>query len=284
MPTPRILALDLDGTLIRRDGTVHPDDLAAVAAVQAIGVQVSIVTGRLYSGVRKLATRLNIRGTVVCSDGAELVDPLTHRVVRHRRLVGPAAMDIRALLTGQPLALFLMADDRIAYDKAGLKLARYVSNWSQDLVRVPSVLELPDWSDELGISGVVAAGMNAEVTAVVECIQGDPRYRVDSFAVRKAPGAKYDSDTPLQAMLVHAAGVDKGSALADLAAEAGLGLDDVVAVGDWINDIPMLRAAGRSFAMGHAEPEVAAAATDQLEAAGWEGGGVAEAVHKVWGL
>jgi len=284
MPTPRILALDLDGTLIRRDGTVHPDDLAAVAAVQAIGVQVSIVTGRLYSGVRDLAARLNIRGTVVCSDGADLVDPLTHRVVRHRRLVGQAAGDLQGQLAGRPLALFLMADDRIAHDKAGLRLARYVSNWSQKLERVPSVLELPDWSGDTGISGVVAAGMHAEVTAVADRLDADPRYRVDSFAVRNAPGATYDSDQPLQAMLVHAAGVDKGSALADLAAEAGLGLDDVVAVGDWINDIPMLRAAGRSFAMGHAEPEVAAAATDQLEAAGWEGGGVAEAVGKVWGL
>jgi hydroxymethylpyrimidine pyrophosphatase-like HAD family hydrolase len=283
-PTPRLLALDLDGTLIRRDGTVHPDDLAAVAAVQAIGVQVSIVTGRLYSGVRDLAARLDIQGTVVCSDGADLVDPLTHRIIRQRHIAGQAATDIHDLLRGRPLALFLMAADRIAYDSAGLRLARYVSNWSQDLIRVPSVLDLPDWSGEHGISGVVAAGMLDEVTSAVAALHADSRFRVDSFAVRKAPGAKYDSDRPLQALLVHAAGVDKGSAITDLAEEAGMTLEDVVAVGDWINDIPMLRVAGRSFAMGHAEPEVAAAATDQLEAAGWEGGGVAEAVCEVWGL
>ena len=281
---PRLLALDLDGTLIRRDGTVHPDDLAAVAAVQAIGVQVSIITGRLYSGVRDLAARLDIRGTVVCSDGAELVDPLTHRVVRHRRMVGQAAADVRGILTCRPLALFLMARDRIAYDTAGLRLARYVSNWSQDLQRVPSVLDLPDWAGEHGISGVVAAGMAEAVDAAVALLEADPRYRVDSFAVRKAPGAKYDSEQPLQALLVHAAGVDKGSALVDLAGEAGVDLAEVVAVGDWINDIPMLRTAGRSFAMGRAEPEVAQAATDQLVAAGWEGGGVAEAVRKVWNI
>ena len=281
--TPRILALDLDGTLIRRDGTVHPDDLAAVATVQAIGVQVSLVTGRLYSGVRALAAQLDIRGTVVCADGAELVDPLTHRVLRHRRVRGQAAVDLHARMSDDALALFVMARDRIAYDEAGLELVRYVSNWSKSMDRVSSTRELSDWHDEHGISAVVAVGRRPAVAAAVARVEGDDRYRVENFEVRVAPGAAYDRAEPLQAMMVHAAGVDKGSAVADLAEQAGHTLADVVAVGDWINDIPMLRAAGRSFAMGHAEPAVAAAATDQLEAAGWSGGGVAEAVHKVWG-
>jgi hydroxymethylpyrimidine pyrophosphatase-like HAD family hydrolase len=283
-PSPALLALDLDGTLVRRDGTVHPDDLAAVAAAQAAGVQVSIVTGRLYSGVRELAAELGIRGTVVCADGAELVDPVRHRVVRHRRIQGQDALDLLSLVRDHGLALFLMARDRIAYDELGLPLARYVSNWTKALERVPSVLSLDDWSDPAGISGLVAVGEDAGIAEVMGALEGDPRFGADSFVVQKAPGALFDAEHPMRGMLVHTAGVDKGRAIADLAEEAGTTLADVVAVGDWINDIPMLRAAGRSFAMGHAEAPVAAAATDQLEAAGWEGGGVAEAVREVWGL
>ncbi len=285
MPTPRILALDLDGTLIRRDGSVHPDDLAAVAAVQAIGVQVSIVTGRLYSGVRELAARLDIRGTVVCSDGAELIDPLTHAVVAHRRMTGGSATDLRDQLTGRGLALFVMASDHITYDAVGAPLARYVRNWTPVMEQVDSALTLPAWSDDHGISALVAVGTAAEVEAVADRLRADVRYRVDSFAVHKAPGAEqHDAGPPRRGMLVHAAGVDKGLALRDLAEQAGVSLAQTVAVGDWINDIPMLRVAGRSFVMGGAEAEVAAAASDQLEAQCWSGGGVAEAIRAVWGV
>lgn len=284
-PSPRILALDLDGTLVCRDGTVHPDDLAAVAAVQAIGVQVSIVTGRLYSGVRELAAQLDIRGTVVCSDGAELIDPLTHKVVAHRRMTGGVATHLRDRLAGRELALFVMASDHITYDAVGAPLARYVRNWTPVMERIDSALELPAWSDEYGISALVAVGSAAVVEAVADGLRADDRYRVDSFAVHRAPGAEqHDGGPPRRGLLVHAAGVDKGRALRDLAEQAEVSMAQTVAVGDWINDIPMLRAAGRSFVMGGAEPQVAAAASDQLEARCWGGGGVAEAVRVVWGV
>ncbi len=284
-PTPRILALDLDGTLVCRDGSVHPADLAAVAAAQAIGVQVSIVTGRLYSGVRELAARLDIRGTVVCSDGAELIDPLTHRVVAHRRMRGVVATDLRDALSGPGLALFVMASDHITYDAAGAPLARYVRNWTPVMERVDSALAMPAWTDEHGISALVAVGAATRVEAVADGLRADDRYRVDSFAVHRAPGAEQDDEgPPRRGLLVHAAGVDKGRALQDLATQAGVSIAQTVAVGDWVNDIPMLRVAGRSFVMGGAEPEVTAAASDQLEARCWSGGGVAEAVRKVWGV
>ena len=282
MASPTLLALDLDGTLICRDGSIHPDDLAAVAAVRDQGVGVSIVTGRLYSGVRAVAEQLGITTPVVCSDGAEIVDPLTHEVRVHRRIRGAAALALRDLLAAHELALFLMADDQIAYDGRGRPLARYVRNWTPELRRVRSVLGLPAWNDEHGISALVAVGTGRTVQPVYELLGADERYAVDSFDIRRAPGAQYDGE-PLRGLLVHTAGVNKGRALRDLAADQGVDMEQVVAVGDWINDIPMLRAAGRSFAMGHAEPAVAAAATDQLEAAGWSGGGVAEAVAKVWG-
>lgn len=282
MPSPRLLALDLDGTLVRRDGTIHPDDRAAVAAVQARGVGVSIVTGRLYSGVRHLVDELGITTPVVCSDGAEIVDPATHQVRVHRRIHGASALALRDLLANADLALFLMARDRIAYDGRGHALTRYVKNWTQSVERVRSVLGLEDWTDGHGISALVAVGVDRAVHPVYETLRLDSRFAVDSFAVRRAPGAQYDGE-PLRGLLVHVSGVNKGRALRDLAVDQGVDVADVVAVGDWINDIPMLEVAGRSFAMGHAEPAVAAAATDQLEAAGWGGGGVAEAIRKVWG-
>src|SRR3970282_221308 len=81
-------------------------------------------------------------------------------------------------------------------------------------------------------------------------------------------------------MVVRAAGIDKGTAIEWIAEYYGVTLKDIVAVGDWLNDVPMLRRAGRSFAMGQAPNEVREAATDLLTADTWTGGGIAEAAER----
>jgi hydroxymethylpyrimidine pyrophosphatase-like HAD family hydrolase len=81
-------------------------------------------------------------------------------------------------------------------------------------------------------------------------------------------------------LVVRAAGVDKASALARIAEHHGVPLAETIAVGDWINDIPMLAAAGRSFAMAHAPEQVKDRATDQLQASLQSGGGIREAAER----
>ncbi len=81
-------------------------------------------------------------------------------------------------------------------------------------------------------------------------------------------------------MVVRAAGVTKGTALEWIAEHYGVSPVETVAVGDWLNDIPMMQAAGRAFAMAQAPDNVKAAATDLLEADAWSGGGIAEAARR----
>jgi hydroxymethylpyrimidine pyrophosphatase-like HAD family hydrolase len=96
-----------------------------------------------------------------------------------------------------------------------------------------------------------------------------------SFEVAWIPGK--------HTVLVRAAGPNKGSALVELCAQAGCSVDDAVAVGDWVNDVPMLEVAGRSFAMGSAPDAVRSAASDVLDSASGAGGGIAEAIRRAWG-
>ena len=102
----------------------------------------------------------------------------------------------------------------------------------------------------------------------------DPTYAVQ-FAVGAHPGK--------HAVLTRAAGPTKGTALAALCEAAGCTLADAVAVGDWVNDVPMFAVAGRSFAMGGAPDDVRARATDQLATPAGAGGGIAEAIRRAWG-
>ena len=81
-------------------------------------------------------------------------------------------------------------------------------------------------------------------------------------------------------LLVRRAGVNKGTAVVWLAEHFGISLDEVIAVGDWVNDIPMFAVAGRSFVMGQAPPEVKAAANNQLNATVHTGGAIAEAAER----
>jgi hydroxymethylpyrimidine pyrophosphatase-like HAD family hydrolase len=81
-------------------------------------------------------------------------------------------------------------------------------------------------------------------------------------------------------MVVRTAGVDKGTAIEWIARHHGVTLAEVVVVGDWLNDVPMMKAAGRSFAMAQSPAAVKAAATDVLAADTWSGGGIAEAAER----
>jgi hydroxymethylpyrimidine pyrophosphatase-like HAD family hydrolase len=86
------------------------------------------------------------------------------------------------------------------------------------------------------------------------------------------------------ATIVRAAGGTKGTALRWIAHHEGVALVDTVCVGDWINDIPMFEVAGRSFAMGQAPDEVKKKASHALEQSSEQGGGVAEAIERAFGI
>ena len=73
----------------------------------------------------------------------------------------------------------------------------------------------------------------------------------------------------------------KGDALRSIARRRGLERHQLAAVGDWLNDVPMFQAVGRSFAMGQATDETARHATDRLVATEHTGGGVAEAIDAI---
>jgi hydroxymethylpyrimidine pyrophosphatase-like HAD family hydrolase len=84
--------------------------------------------------------------------------------------------------------------------------------------------------------------------------------------------------------MARAAGATKGSALRWLAEREAVPMAETVCVGDWLNDVPMFEAAGRSFAMGQAPSEVKDRATDVLEETGEKGGGVARVLDVAFGI
>jgi len=267
----RLLALDLDGTLLRRDQRVDDSDIAAISELQAAGVTVTIVTGRLHSGATGAARACRIEGAIACIEGSHLVELASGRTLVHHGMTDEVAAVVRTAFTANGLTSFVFDASGIHHDHAGAPYAGYISTWSpnlriveQDVVWQTVPLAAVTVGDEPDVAAAHAA-LQAHASALFSV----------SFPVWMHPGK--------HALLVRTAGPTKGTALADLCRRAGCSLAEAVAVGDWMNDVPMFEVAGRSFAMGSAPEAVCAKATDILAATAGNGGGIAEAIRRSWG-
>ncbi len=277
---PKLVAVDLDGTLLDALGNPHPADVKALRALSALGVIVTIITGRLYSGTRRAAEALGIRGPVGCVDGSHVVSTETHKTLYHRGFEKDHAELVRSSFESAGPATFLFANDTIVHDAHGDPYLDYVSTWSTDVIRAKSVADHPLWRHDAGVTAVVAVGTMPQIMGAAKNIEESlgSNAQVATFPTR-----------PLRyreagwGMLVRAAGGNKGSALEWIANHHGVEMEETVAIGDWVNDLPMLRAAGRSFAMGQAPDVVREAATDLLEETAGDGGGIARAIEIAFG-
>jgi len=267
----RLLALDLDGTLLRSDQRVDETDLAAIAELQAAGVTVTIVTGRLHTGALGAARVCAIEGAIGCCDGSHIIEVASSRTLHHHHIRDELCALVRSTLSEHELATFVFDAAGIHHDHAGAPYADYVRTWSPNLRVVEEELAwqtLPLASIAVGDADAVTAAAGALAP------HADELFSV-SFPVTTHPGK--------HALLVRAAGATKGTALAELCRMIGCTTDDAVAVGDWVNDIPMFEVAGRSFAMATAPDVVRDKATDVLDRAAGAGGGIAEAIRRAWG-
>ena len=198
-------------------------------------------------------------------------NPATGATVAHHPLADAATARWRAAVDAHDLAGFVLDADGIHHDHRGAAYAGYVATWSPNLRVVDA-----DAARALAALATVAIGDRDAVAAAHAALTAaaEPPYAVQ-FAVGAHPGK--------HAVLTRAAGPTKGTALAALCEAAGCTLADAVAVGDWVNDVPMFAVAGRSFAMGGAPDDVRARATDQLATPAGAGGGIAEAIRRAWG-
>ena len=273
----KLLAIDLDGTLLNHDGVAADEDLRAIKRLKARGVRVTILTGRLFSGTRPTAELLGIEGPVGCADGSHIVDVKADKTLLHKGIRGRAASRLRASLDRNDLVAFLFAENAIVHDERGADYIPFVRTWSTDLRYAHRITEHALWDSDSGMTAVVALGREANVGRTVADIQREngSSMQVAMFPFRREPEH--------WGMVARAAGGTKATALAWIADHYGVAISETVCVGDWLNDLPMLKTAGRSFAMGQAPDEVKSAATDVLERTIETGGGIAEAIERAFG-
>jgi Cof subfamily protein (haloacid dehalogenase superfamily) len=249
----RLLALDIDGTLIGDDLVLPERTIAVVGEAVRRGVFVSIVTGRMTSSAVGFARRLGLTEPIVGYQGAiardmppEGDDVRLGRLLRHRPLDAGTAEAILAWTRSVGLTphfnhlekLILPADDPRADD-----YSRFVGG------RLTLVTGLDEWlAGRAWVTKVIAVGHHP---APMEAF----RAARETFAGR----AEVTISHPNFLEFV-APGVSKGDALAWLARRRGIPLAEVMAIGDQFNDFEMIAMAGHGVAMADAPEEVRAVA------------------------
>lgn len=240
----RMVACDLDGTIVRPDGSISARTVAALTACEQAGVQVVFVTGRPARWIAPVAEATGHRGVVVCANGAVVYDLRSQRVLATRALSPDAVLDVadavRRALPGGAFAVETLAGFR--------REPEYVPRRPLDDVPVGPLSTL------IADEPVVVKLLYRVQDGVADVMLAAARRALDGLA------EPVHSDSGGCLLEISAAGVSKASTLAQIATRVRLGPQDVVAFGDMPNDVPMLRWAGLGYAVADGHPEALAAA------------------------
>jgi Cof subfamily protein (haloacid dehalogenase superfamily) len=271
---PRVLALDIDGTLLNSRREISPRNHAAIAAAEEAGVRIALVTGRRYPAAKRIADLLPGRPALVLHNGGLVIEESV--AIRVRPLARQSAIAVLSFAKGvgaDPVVHFGHAGEGLLYvenaSPSHTLLAYYLSRSHPD-VRVVENLEAAVAAREDDPLQVMFGGSMREMSELAVAIE---QRGFEISALRTV----YPKDD-LSLIDIVAPTVDKSEALAFLCARWGVAIDEVLAIGDNWNDRQMLLSAGRGCVMGNAEPELRALGLEVLP--GNDDDGVAYAVER----
>ncbi len=260
----RLLALDIDGTLIRSDGKIAQSDRAAIAATLDLGVAVTLATGRLSLSALLFARSLGLEQPIVCADGAVLFCPIDAALLSQTPLAAKSFTNLISCVRRWSLTPFLFTHEAVCGKPSDFDRFRFVCSWSP--------LRLPYPTTPVALVGAIGVGPRRAITTAERALREDPSMtdEVVAFPVRS---------TDQFILRVQPKSCSKATGLSQVVARLGLSRNEVAAIGDSFNDIPMLEWAGTSFAMGQAPHAVKRAAKHALRARVETGGAIAEALQ-----
>ncbi|MBV9928801.1 MAG: HAD family phosphatase [Acidobacteria bacterium] len=279
----RLIALDLDGTLLDSRGRVPERNRAAIDEARARGVRLALVTGRRFRDARPLALELGLDVPVIAHNGA--LTKHAHSLETVAAVLMPVEAARAVVRVGREHgADALVSDDHVG---AGLLVYDHVSPDNRALAKYI------DWSRR--VVGEDAAAAIRQVESLDEYLDHDPLHVAFSGGCasmeRLSDVMREELGGGVRLLLTLYPKMDfalldvlhpeasKGAGLAAVAAEQGLTREEVLAVGDNFNDLEMLEWAGTGVLMGNADSSLHAAGRFHATSTNDEGG-VADAIER----
>ena len=260
----RLIAIDLDGTLIDHDLTIAPRVKEAIAAAQAQGVTVTLASGRMFAAMVPFAQELNIAAPLICYQGGLVRHAVSRETIFHLAVPTDMAQEVVALARTRGIQVNAFADDRLHVETMTAEAEAYMR-----LARVEATVV-----DDL----VVFLQDNPSTKLVLVNLDENKTNRlVEEFTAHFGSRLGITKSHPYYTEAIHPE-VSKGRALTQLASVLDVSLDQVVGIGDNLNDLSLVETAGFGVAMGNGDPRVKAAA--DFVTTTYEEDGVAVAIEQ----
>ena len=250
----RIIALDLDGTLLDSDKNLSEANRAALAAAAAKGILVVPTTGRFFGMMPPAVRDLPFVRYAITVNGAQVYDRETDTAIVREELPLEQALAIMRYLDG-----FDVIYD--CYQDNWGRMTRAMQEKAEEYAQCPHYVKMirefrkpyPDLKEYLAEQGrdVQKIMLFARDPAVRDRILADIQTHFDNLAV---------STSTFNNLEINTATAHKGRAIERFAAHFGWTLANCMAFGDGLNDLSMVKMAGTGVAMANAAPEVRAAA------------------------
>lgn len=249
----RLIAFDLDDTLLNTDKTLSEENRLALCRASAAGIYIVPATGRIFCGLSDCVRALPLDYTI-SANGAEVTDIKTGGRLYNAFLSNERALELMHFLDPLPVAYDCYLDSK-AY------MARYFYDRLDTFIVTPPYLKLvrgmrnivpylPDFVKEKGLP-VQKAHLFA----------ADPKLKAEmkELLEREFPDLCITSSAP-ENLEINVKKANKGDALLALCEHLHLSPEQTMAFGDGLNDVSMLKAAGIGVAMANAGEDVKAAA------------------------
>jgi len=262
MTNIKLIAIDLDGTLLTPELTVHPRTADAVRAVSDLGLMVAIATGRMHTSAEPFALQLGLEAPIVSYNGAMIRRAGESRPLWQRCIPADLATEAVELCVREDMDLMYFIGDDLLVPRYDHWAHEYLARTGNDSTVVGDLRRL-------------AGREPIKLLTVGTPEQTQERYE---FFTREWAGLLHATiSLPEYLELLHPA-VSKAGALARLAEMSGIGLEQVMAVGDSLNDLEMVEQAGLGVMMATSAEELRAAADFVPES---KEAGVAETLERL---
>jgi hydroxymethylpyrimidine pyrophosphatase-like HAD family hydrolase len=255
----KLLALDLDGTLLNSQGKVPDENREAIRAAEAAGVVVTIATGRRFRDARPVGLELELNGPMITHNGALLKFAETLETVEFSLIDHETVLEVLrvgkgfggdAMVSTDPHGKGTLLYDTVSMQNAPLRKYLYWARTLHGDRAENSVVHVERLADVVGGSDVIHISFSGGCEAMREMLDvlGDELGETVTILPTTYPHLDF---TLIDILPPDAS---KGVGLEKLAASYGLTAENVMAMGDNYNDVEMLDFAGTPVVMGNADP------------------------------
>ena len=254
-----LIAIDLDGTLLRHDRTIGRESMTAIDEARQQGKIIILATGRAPRGIRKTYRRLKLDTWQVTHNGALIYDSVHHKAIYHRTIDGTLARKVVSLARQAMPRVWIGVE---IIDSIYSDCVKRRSDSSQSTIEqapLSHILQSP-------VTKIFMTGDSSHLANIQMRVQ------------EKLPGHVGFAVSHSRLLQIVSAGVDKAAALAKIAKHYGIDRNRCMAIGDAPNDLGMMKWSGLSIAVQNAWLDVKNAADFVVKSN--DDDGVAEAITK----